>query len=93
VHLASIGHPIAGDPLYGGRSKRGVPPPVLALLEDYRGLALHARELAFDHPRDGRRVELQAAKPADLEGLLAALRRLPENREPQDREPRPRGRR
>ena len=83
VHLASIGHPIVGDPLYGGRSMRGAPPPVRALLESYQGLALHARELAFDHPRDGRRVVLQAARPADLEALLAALRRLPANREAQ----------
>src|SRR5687768_1477296 len=45
VHMASLGHPVAGDDLYGGRAGRA-PLPVSP-----EGLALHAAELAFVHPR------------------------------------------
>src|SRR5438309_10643065 len=44
VHMASLGHPVAGDHVYGGRAARAaLPVPV-------EGLALHAGELAFVHP-------------------------------------------
>ena len=75
VHLSSIGHPIVGDPLYGGAAlRRRIPAVVRALLQTYQGLALHACELAFDHPRTGRRLVLQAGRPAELELLLRELR-------------------
>ena len=72
VHLASIGHPIAGDALYGGVRRH--------LAADHRALAslerpfLHAWRLAFSHPRDGRRVEFEAPLPADLQAVLDDLR-------------------
>ena len=63
VHLASIGHPLEGDPVYGGRGARRLPRQ-----------ALHAWKLAFVHPGTGRTVRFTAPPPADFEALLAALR-------------------
>jgi 23S rRNA pseudouridine1911/1915/1917 synthase len=63
VHLAHLGHPVLGDPLYGGR--RRVP--------EGEGLALHARALAFDHPTRGERLRFEAARPEKFE---AEVRRL-----------------
>ena len=62
VHLAAIGHPIAGDAIYGFDS------PLIARQ------ALHARSLAFDHPRSGERIALQAEPPTDIRRLLSTLR-------------------
>ncbi|MEW5785907.1 MAG: RluA family pseudouridine synthase, partial [Bacillota bacterium] len=47
VHLAFLGYPVAGDPLYGPVRQGDLPP------ELRRGQALHARRIAFIHPRDG----------------------------------------
>jgi 23S rRNA pseudouridine1911/1915/1917 synthase len=63
VHLARIGHPLEGDPLYGPRGARRLPRQ-----------ALHAWKLAFVHPRTGKVVRFEAPPPADFEALLAALR-------------------
>ncbi len=63
VHLASIGHPLEGDPLYGPRGARRLPRQ-----------ALHAWKLAFDHPGSGRRVGFTAPPPADFEALVDELR-------------------
>jgi 23S rRNA pseudouridine1911/1915/1917 synthase len=75
VHLASIGHPVAGDPLYGGTrtpsSRRAAAREALASL---RRPALHAARLAFAHPASGERLTFEAPLPADLAGVLAALR-------------------
>ena len=60
VHLASIGHPITGDPLYG----RGRPPPLTRQF-------LHARRLAFRHPATDERLELEAPLAEDLARALA----------------------
>jgi 23S rRNA pseudouridine1911/1915/1917 synthase len=65
VHLASIGHPIAGDPVYGRRGDTLCARP-----------ALHAQRITFLHPDDGRRCEFQSPPPADLEDALAAARAL-----------------
>ena len=66
VHLASIGLPIVGDPVYGrgrsGDAALGRP-------------ALHAARLGFAHPRTGERLGYEAPLPEDLGGLLADLER------------------
>jgi 23S rRNA pseudouridine1911/1915/1917 synthase len=67
VHLASIGHPIAGDATYGGR--RAALPGV-ALERP----ALHAARLAFAHPETGARLEFTSPLPPDLQAALDALR-------------------
>ena len=77
VHLASIGHPIVADRLYGGRSRREVSPPtVAAALDACPRQALHAESLAFTHPVSGDPVVVRAPLPPDLRDLLAALRRV-----------------
>ncbi len=63
VHLASIGHPLEGDPVYGGRGARRLPRQ-----------ALHAWKLAFVHPRTGKMLRFTAPPPADFEALAAELR-------------------
>jgi 23S rRNA pseudouridine1911/1915/1917 synthase len=68
VHLSAIGHPIVGDPLYGGIRRR-VPGDVRPVTHLDRPF-LHAASLAFKHPSDGRRMEFTSALPADLQGVL-----------------------
>lgn len=63
VHLASIGHPLVGDLVYGRRGDTLSARP-----------ALHAQRLSFLHPDDGRRCDFEAALPADLVAALAAAR-------------------
>jgi len=64
VHLASIGHPLEGDPVYGPRGSRRL-----------GRQALHAWKLSFVHPRTGRQVRFTAPPPADFEALVEALRK------------------
>jgi 23S rRNA pseudouridine1911/1915/1917 synthase len=66
VHFASLGHPIAGDTVYGGR-RRSLPVPV-------DGLALHAAGLGFVNPVTQEREEYASALPARIERLLSHLR-------------------
>jgi len=64
VHLASIGHPIVGDMLYGsGRPHRWV-----------RRLALHASRVRLHHPRRGETLEIESRLPTDLETAFRQLR-------------------
>lgn len=75
VHLASIGHPVAGDPVYGGtRTPSSRRAAARAALQALERPALHAARLAFDHPRTGERCSFESPLPADLEAVLAALR-------------------
>lgn len=73
VHMAAIGHPVAGDDRYGERSKTM---PLLAGTEPPIGpgrLFLHAHQLSIDHPTRGR-VTWTSALPSDLESVLRARR-------------------
>ena len=63
VHLRSVGHPVVGDALYGGRR---------AGLEPGRPF-LHARRLAFAHPGTGEEVIFESPLPSDLEAVLRRL--------------------
>lgn len=72
VHLSAIGHPIVGDPLYGGVHRR-VPGDVRAVTHLERPF-LHAARLVFKHPRDGRRMEFTSELPDDLQRVLDELR-------------------
>jgi 23S rRNA pseudouridine1911/1915/1917 synthase len=69
VHLAAIGHPLVGDPVYGGRAAT-----LPTALRDFGRQALHAARLALDHPRDGRRMTWEAPLPGDFAALLERLR-------------------
>ena len=68
VHLSAIGHPVVGDPLYGGVHWR-VPPHLGAVVRLERPF-LHAARLAFAHPADGRRLEFESPLPDDLQSVL-----------------------
>ena len=76
VHMASIRHPLVGDPVYGGRLR--LPPraddAVRTALGGFRRQALHAARLQLEHPRSGEPVEWSAPRPADFEALLGVLR-------------------
>jgi 23S rRNA pseudouridine1911/1915/1917 synthase len=76
VHLASIRHPIVGDPVYGGRLAlpKGASPALIEALRGFRRQALHAARLELVHPGSGELVHFEAPLAADLQALLAALR-------------------
>jgi 23S rRNA pseudouridine1911/1915/1917 synthase len=85
VHMASIGHPVVGDTLYGGAgqltdqaasqaatskaARRNAEPEKLRLGRNF----LHAARLEFPHPRTGKLLELEAPLPAELEEFLSRL--------------------
>jgi 23S rRNA pseudouridine1911/1915/1917 synthase len=85
VHMASIGHPVVGDTLYGGAgqltdqeaaqaahskaARRRADPERLRLGRNF----LHAARLEFAHPRTGKLLELEAPLPAELEAFLNRL--------------------
>ncbi|MBI1273835.1 MAG: RluA family pseudouridine synthase [Alphaproteobacteria bacterium] len=76
VHMAHIGHPVAGDQLYG-RSRRGKAgaDAARAALAAFPRQALHAAMLRFVHPRSGRVREYAAPLPPDFAKLLRDLRK------------------
>ena len=63
VHMAHIGHPVAGDPVYGPQ------PPARGL----QGQCLHARLIGFMHPRTGEYIEMEAELPAWYIDFLRAI--------------------
>lgn len=64
VHMKYIGHPLAGDPVYGRSKTIGL-----------GGQALHAAVLGFKHPRTGEHLQFEAPIPADMERELDILRK------------------
>lgn len=73
VHMHKIGHPLAGDPVYGGRPKK-TKQEIGQLLTMFPRQALHAQQLALTHPKNEKIVSWEAALPDDLSALLQALR-------------------
>jgi 23S rRNA pseudouridine1911/1915/1917 synthase len=75
VHLAHIGYPVVGDPVYGGRRRfpAGASPALVAELEGFKRQALHAARLKLAHPVTGEEVEWEAPLPADMAHLVAVL--------------------
>ena len=68
VHLSAIGHPIVGDPVYGGVHRR-VLPNLRSVMRLERPF-LHAARLSFTHPSDGKRVTFESPLPEDLQSVL-----------------------
>ena len=64
VHLASIGHPIVGDRLYGGAARDGDPPRHL----------LHATRLTVAHPQTRRSLTVACKPPADFDAFVSKVR-------------------
>lgn len=80
VHLSHYGHPVMGDPTYGGRSKYlkrltknevSYATPLLGILERQ---ALHAKKLELPHPDDGRIMNFESPLPDDFKLALDYLR-------------------
>lgn len=66
VHMASLGHPVAGDPVYGGKN----------YLKSLNGQCLHAFYISFLHPRTGETLTLSAPLPDYFTRFLSGLREL-----------------
>ncbi len=76
VHMAHIGHPLIGDPVYLRRrpaAASALPEPVRGAALDFPRQALHAEILGFSHPITGQALRFAAAPPADFQALLSAL--------------------
>lgn len=67
VHMAALGHPVLGDPVYGGQRK-GFP--------GLAGQCLHARRLTFRHPRTGEQVTVSCPLPDYFQAVLTRCGRL-----------------
>lgn len=63
VHMAYIGHPVAGDPVYGNGKPKSL-----------GGQCLHARKIGFSHPRDGRYLEFEREPPESFRNFLNSIR-------------------
>jgi 23S rRNA pseudouridine1911/1915/1917 synthase len=70
VHMASVGHPLVGDPVYGRSGKT-----LNTLLKDlqFHRQALHAAELGFTHPVTKHRLSFSSPMPPDMQELFNAL--------------------
>jgi 23S rRNA pseudouridine1911/1915/1917 synthase len=73
VHLSERGHPVVGDPVYGG--VRAKVPSHLAAISGLDRPFLHAERLTITHPRTNVRMTFEAPLPPELAAVLAALRR------------------
>ena len=80
VHCKAMGHPIVGDPVYGGRAQRRLPsnnqPAAPRWLAEIKRQMLHARQLGFIHPTSGEPLTFKAPVADDMSKILADLRKL-----------------
>jgi 23S rRNA pseudouridine1911/1915/1917 synthase len=79
VHLAHIGHPLIGDPLYGAGYKsklRKLPDPMRGKLAILSRQALHAARLAFAHPQTGTLLKFNSPLPVQLAEIVEAFKEL-----------------
>ena len=78
VHMASLGHPIVGDVLYGApremRARQGRATDSGAAISLPRNF-LHAAQLELTHPRTGKQISLKSPLPPELQAFLATLER------------------
>jgi 23S rRNA pseudouridine1911/1915/1917 synthase len=78
VHLASLGHPVAGDSVYGGlRLPRCRRAASREALQSLTRPALHAAHLSFRHPATGARLTFDSPLPPDLASVVERLREPP----------------
>ena len=72
VHMASVGAPLLGDPVYGSGAAAI---PVRTILEelDFTRQALHAAILGFVHPVTGKTLRFETTPPADMQALETRL--------------------
>lgn len=79
VHMAHIGHPLIGDPVYGGRLRipANATLELQEILQGFKRQALHAVRLELRHPGDDRELRFETPLPPDILGLLESLRGQP----------------
>ncbi len=70
VHMTSIGHPLVGDPVYGGGTSR------VPIGPEFARQALHARRLGLVHPLTGKAMLWKSNVPEDMAELIATARTL-----------------
>ena len=77
VHMAHIGYPLAGDPVYGRplKKRRDLPTDLVEMIRAFPRQALHAFELRLVHPGERKTTSFNAPLPEDIEALLAGLDR------------------
>jgi 23S rRNA pseudouridine1911/1915/1917 synthase len=77
VHLAAIGLPVLGDPLYGPARGKGAdrPPPAAQIQSLASRQMLHAARLSFAHPLTGEGLTLEAPLPADMAQVIDLLKK------------------
>jgi len=75
VHMAHVGHPLVGDPLYGRRCTKSKTRSEFGLegLANFSRQALHAEKLAFVHPSSSQPCRFESQLPDDFSALLALL--------------------
>ena len=75
VHLSDYGHPVVGDPQYGGRRRANTlaDPAVRAAVKACRRQMLHSSLLGITHPKTGQWMEFTGALPEDMQHLIALL--------------------
>lgn len=66
VHMASLGHPVAGDTVYGVKNER----------VDFEGQCLHARKIGFIHPKTGEYLEFCSDLPEYFKNFLTKLNNI-----------------
>ena len=76
VHLSYVGHPLVGDPMYGGRVRfpKKASEGLKKALLDFKRQALHSKKLTLNHPISGEMMSWKAALPDDMLELLRALK-------------------
>jgi len=77
VHFSYIGHPVVGDPDYGGQDralKTKSPESVISVMRNLSRQALHAELLGFKHPKTDKYIEFSAPIPPDMQDLIDVLR-------------------
>lgn len=74
VHMAHIGHPLIGDPVYSrwtNERRKAFPPDALETAQNFTRQALHAGWLGFRHPATGKELDFESPLPTDMRTLLA----------------------
>ncbi len=84
VHMTHLGHPLAGDPVYGLQKtgsesllkKEGYSDKTRAAIAAFPRQALHARQISFIHPATGKPMTFDSPLPPDFEGLISLFKSM-----------------
>jgi 23S rRNA pseudouridine1911/1915/1917 synthase len=76
VHLSHIGHPLIGDPIYGGRVRypKKASQELKESLKNFERHALHSKKITLAHPISGEVMSWKSSLPVDMAKLLKVLK-------------------